>query len=152
MEQTVRARVLFLLQGLWFDDGDDMSDTRSGAIMYDPKWRNTPIAAGEAFSSSSAVLIRDATSAQVDLTTLLTNNIHWYRGAPSGTRWGDPNRTTGATCRSAPIPTWQSRSFRCSDPLFCSRCSVALRMSQRTSMHRTTPMVARLLALAMQQS
>ena len=80
------------VQGLWYDEGLDLSDTRSGALFI-KEWKN--LCQGEgAMEDAQVDLLREVTSAQVDLTNLGAKHQHWYKHSEL---WGaDPQARSGA--------------------------------------------------------
>ena len=114
-------------QGLWFDEGEVLFDTRSGSA-YDEDWKATKrLEHGQ--PQLTADRVREATSAQVDITALMSVKSDWHRGSCSAMRWGDSVQVTGKTL-------WRSNlrqilvlllMFRCSDPLRGSVLGVAVR-------------------------
>ena len=99
--QLLNSRVLFRPQALWFDEGVLLQDTRS-ASLYDEEWNDYESGIKsemeELKTLTTATLklladVRDATSAQVDLTSLLATRKQWHRGIQE---WGDAVRVTGS--------------------------------------------------------
>ena len=83
-------------QALWFDEGDLLQDTRA-ASLYQNEWieyENAKERGGELTQPQVKLLgdVSNATSAQVDITSLIAGNKLWHRGIED---WGDAVRVTG---------------------------------------------------------
>ena len=80
-------------QGVWYDEGEDLKDTRSAFTIGDNVWAAmTPVSAGGSAPGTRLAELREATSAQPDLTRLATNHPLWFRGS---TKWGDAPALSG---------------------------------------------------------
>ena len=82
-------RLSFRAQGVWYDDGEKLADTRSGTCEnYDSMWEVYRVAGGLDLSGVSE--LREVTSAQVDLNRLCADT-NWSRNSRT---WGDYAKAT----------------------------------------------------------
>ena len=79
----------FRAQAVWYDEGTELKDTRSGFVIKDELWKQRLPAVEW---STQLASMREATSAQADLTRLATNHPLWFRGS---TKWGDAPALSG---------------------------------------------------------
>ena len=78
----------FRAQAVWYDEGTELKDTRSGFVIKEGVWNSC-------LSTSNVAQLadlREATSAQADLTRLATNHPLWFRGSM---KWGDAPALSG---------------------------------------------------------
>ena len=83
--------VVCCAQAVWYDEGTDLYDTRSGFAIKDDFW-NQCLEANEAAHLIRLPSMREATSAQADITSIAASKPDWFRGS---TKWDDAAALSG---------------------------------------------------------
>jgi hypothetical protein len=80
-------RLSCCVQGLWYDEGDKLKDTRSGSCeSNDSAWEDYHKSSQIPLDASDMLQVRESTSAQVDLTLLGAEHVLWFKNSPT---WAD---------------------------------------------------------------
>ena len=74
--------VVCCAQAVWYDEGTELYDTRSGFAIKDEFW-NRCLVGNE---SAQLASMREATSAQADVTSIAAIKPDWFRGSR---KWDD---------------------------------------------------------------
>ena len=80
-------RLSCCVQALWYDEGDKLKDTRSGSCeANDEYWDDYHNNSQIALDAADMLQVREATSAQVDLTRIGADHVLWNKNSAM---WSD---------------------------------------------------------------
>ena len=80
--------VVCCAQAVWYDEGTELYDTRSGFAIKDEFWKQCLVGT----ESAQLASMREATSAQADVTSIAASKPDWFRGS---TKWDDAAALSG---------------------------------------------------------
>lgn len=80
--------VVCCAQAVWYDEGTDLYDTRSGFAIKGDFWKQCLVGS----ESAQLASMREATSAQADITSIAASKPDWFRGS---TKWDDAAALSG---------------------------------------------------------